>query len=91
MKEIIQKCHARVGLMGNPSDGFRGKTISFLIENFYAEVTIVKNEQSPQVILRETLTFMDSRNLYNHSVNVVIPSSIIYFVATTLIATLLGL
>ena len=26
--------------MGNPSDGFGGKTIAFLIKNFSAEVTI---------------------------------------------------
>ena len=30
----------RVGLMGNPSDGFYGKTIALSIENFWAEVTI---------------------------------------------------
>jgi hypothetical protein len=27
-----------VGLLGNPSDGFYGKTISFSLANFYAEV-----------------------------------------------------
>ena len=26
--------------MGNPSDGFHGKTIALSIENFWAEVTI---------------------------------------------------
>ena len=31
---------ARVGLMGNPSDGFGGKTISCLIRNFGAQVTV---------------------------------------------------
>lgn len=31
--------YARVGLLGNPSDGFYGKTISFSLKNFYAEVT----------------------------------------------------
>lgn len=29
---------ARVGLLGNPSDGYNGKTISFSLANFYAEV-----------------------------------------------------
>ena len=28
----------RAGLIGNPSDGFHGKTIAFLIRNFQAEV-----------------------------------------------------
>ena len=31
--------------MGNPSDGFNGKTISLSIANFWAEVTIVESEQ----------------------------------------------
>ena len=35
----------RVGLMGNPSDGFHGKTISMSIENFWAEVTIKESEK----------------------------------------------
>ncbi|XP_076061938.1 uncharacterized protein LOC143037500 isoform X2 [Oratosquilla oratoria] len=40
---ITQKAYARVGLMGNPSDGFYGKTISLTIANFWAEVTIVES------------------------------------------------
>ena len=32
--------HARVGLMGNPSDIYFGKTLAFLIGNFSAEVTL---------------------------------------------------
>jgi glucuronokinase len=38
--EIKIKAYARVGLMGNPSDGFYGKTMSLLISNFWAEVTL---------------------------------------------------
>ncbi|XP_042863158.1 probable glucuronokinase 2 isoform X1 [Penaeus japonicus] len=34
------RAYARVGIMGNPSDGFFGKTISLSIANFWAEVTI---------------------------------------------------
>ncbi|XP_043195187.1 glucuronokinase 1-like [Amphibalanus amphitrite] len=37
---IRHRVNARVGLMGNPSDGFHGKTIALSIENFWAEVTI---------------------------------------------------
>ena len=38
---IIQtKGYARVGFMGNPSDGYFGKTISCAITNFNAEVTL---------------------------------------------------
>lgn len=37
---VTERCHARVGLMGNPSDGFEGKTLSFLISNFSAVVNV---------------------------------------------------
>ena len=32
-------------IMGNPSDGFYGKTISLSIQNFWAEVTIYESEK----------------------------------------------
>ncbi|HLL88054.1 MAG TPA: hypothetical protein VK324_02010 [Tepidisphaeraceae bacterium] len=34
------KAHARAGLVGNPSDGYFGKTISFIIKNFTAQVQL---------------------------------------------------
>lgn len=34
----------RVGLMGNPSDGFNGKTIAMTIANFWAEVTLMESQ-----------------------------------------------
>lgn len=37
---IHTKSYARVGLIGNPSDGFYGKTLSCAIRNFYAEVML---------------------------------------------------
>ncbi|KAJ3099308.1 hypothetical protein HDU97_003282 [Phlyctochytrium planicorne] len=40
---LTVQANARVGLMGNPSDGFFGKTLSLLISNFWAQVTIVPN------------------------------------------------
>eukprot|EP00759_Apiculatamorpha_spiralis_P053073 PhF_6_TR6093/c0_g1_i2/m.8936/K16190/GLCAK; glucuronokinase len=42
---ITHKAHARVGICGNPSDGYNGKTISMTIENFWCEVTIVGSEK----------------------------------------------
>ena len=32
--------HARAGLIGNPSDGYFGKTLSFTLTNFTAKVTM---------------------------------------------------
>eukprot|EP01041_Mallomonas_annulata_P001241 gene1241-2408_t len=40
MNKIVESCHARIGLMGNPSDGFGGKTVSVLLRNFCATVTM---------------------------------------------------
>jgi glucuronokinase len=38
---IIRKCaHARAGLLGNPSDGYHGRTISVILRNFRAEVVL---------------------------------------------------
>lgn len=39
--EIIRKrAYARAGLLGNPSDGYHGKTISIIVRNFWAEVVL---------------------------------------------------
>src|SRR3954469_16958640 len=37
---VTAQAHARAGLVGNPSDGYFGKTISFIIRNFRARVTL---------------------------------------------------
>jgi glucuronokinase len=38
---IIRKCiYARAGLLGNPSDGYHGKTIAVSVRNFYSEVVL---------------------------------------------------
>lgn len=42
-RSVTESCCARVGLMGNPSDGFHGRTLSFLIKNFKATVSIQEN------------------------------------------------
>jgi glucuronokinase len=42
---IGHKTYARIGLMGNPSDGFFGKTISSCIRNFYAQVVLIESQR----------------------------------------------
>jgi len=42
---IRTKAHARAGLLGNPSDGFYGKTIAFIIRNFAAYVTLYESPE----------------------------------------------
>jgi len=40
MRLIRKKAFARAGLVGNPSDGYYGKTISVIVRNFWAEVSL---------------------------------------------------
>jgi glucuronokinase len=43
---ILRKAvHARAGLIGNPSDGYFGKTISVILQNFAAEVTLFESPE----------------------------------------------
>ena len=55
---ITQKAYARAGLVGNPSDGYFGKTISFIIRDFHAQVVLF---ESPELHLemneRDEATF----------------------------------
>ena len=40
MRLIRTKAYARAGLVGNPSDGYHGKTISLIVKNFRADLVI---------------------------------------------------
>lgn len=40
MQIIRRRAYARAGFVGNPSDGYHGKTIAFTIKQFFAEVTL---------------------------------------------------
>ena len=42
---LQEKAYARAGLIGNPSDGYFGKTISFRIRNYFAEVTLYETPE----------------------------------------------
>lgn len=46
MLEICEKAYARAGLIGNPSDGYHGKTIALSVKNFWAEVRLT---ESPEI------------------------------------------
>ena len=52
MQIIRKRAYARAGLLGNPSDGYNGKTISFSVRNFYAEVVLYEWE-SVDIVLTE--------------------------------------
>lgn len=52
MQLIRQRAYARAGLMGNPSDGYHGKTISFSVRDFCAEVVLYEWD-SVDIVLAE--------------------------------------
>jgi len=37
---VRKRAYARAGLLGNPSDGYHGKTISLIVRNFWAEAVL---------------------------------------------------
>jgi glucuronokinase len=41
---LRKRAYARAGLVGNPSDGYHGKTISVIVRNLYAEVVLYEWE-----------------------------------------------
>ena len=49
---IRKRAFARAGLLGNPSDGYHGKTISFIVPNFWAEVVLYE-WNSVDIVLAE--------------------------------------
>ena len=49
---IHKKSYARAGLLGNPSDGYHGKTISIILRNFWANVVLYEWD-SVDIVLAE--------------------------------------
>ena len=43
--------YARAGLLGNPSDGYNGKTISVIVKNFAAKILL---HESPLIHIKST-------------------------------------
>jgi glucuronokinase len=42
---ITRRGYARAGLIGNPSDGYFGKTISIIVKNFHAEISLFQTPE----------------------------------------------
>ena len=40
MRIIRKRAYARAGLLGNPSDGYNGKTIAVIVKDFWSEVSL---------------------------------------------------
>jgi glucuronokinase len=50
---IRRRAYARAGLVGNPSDGYHGKTISISVRNFHAEVVLYEWEDVELILSDE--------------------------------------
>ena len=60
MRLIRKKAYARAGLVGNPSDGYFGKTLAMIVRNFSAEVTLYEWDQLEVVSSQEDHSRFDS-------------------------------
>ena len=60
---IESRAYARAGLLGNPSDGYFGKTISIIVKNFGAIVSLY---QTPELVIEEMEVDRNGfRNIYH--------------------------
>ena len=60
---IETRAYARAGLLGNPSDGYFGKTISISVRNFGAHVSLY---ESPELRIEEQTQDLNTyRNIYD--------------------------
>lgn len=60
MELLRRHAYARAGLMGNPSDGYHGKTLSIVLRNFAAEVVLYEWEDVEIVLAAEDRVRFDS-------------------------------
>ncbi len=60
MQIVRQRAFARAGLVGNPSDGYHGKTISITVQNFFAEVILYEWERFEILLSQEDHSRFDS-------------------------------
>ncbi|MCD6284627.1 MAG: GHMP kinase [Anaerolineae bacterium] len=50
---IRKRGYARAGLLGNPSDGYNGKTISIILRNFWADVVLYEWDSVDIVLAKQ--------------------------------------
>jgi len=55
-----KRAYARGGLLGNPSDGYNGKTISFSVRNYWAEVALYEWDSVDIVLAADDRAKFDS-------------------------------
>ena len=55
-----KRAFARAGLLGNPSDGYHGKTVSFSVRNYWAEVVLYEWDSVEIVLAADDRAKFDS-------------------------------
>src|SRR3954463_5367836 len=55
-----KRAYARAGLLGNPSDGYHGKTLSFSVRNYWAEVALYEWDSVEIVLAADDRARFDS-------------------------------
>ncbi len=68
MQLIRHRAYARAGLVGNPSDGYFGKTIALSVYDFWAEVTLYEWERLELILSQEDRSRFDSLDELVHDV-----------------------
>ncbi len=68
MQLIRNRAYARAGLVGNPSDGYFGKTIALSVRDFRAEVTLYEWERLELILSQEDRSGFDSLDELVHDV-----------------------
>jgi glucuronokinase len=65
---ISERCYARIGLVGNPSDGFYGKTLSMALGNYSAVVSLSPSDELKLVChqFHDKLTYNSLAQHRNH-------------------------
>ena len=66
---IHSKSHPRAGLVGNPSDGYFGKTISFIVRNFEAEVVLYETPELKKATISVLLANFDVNQITERNKN----------------------
>jgi glucuronokinase len=69
MQIIRQNAYARAGLIGNPSDGYHGKSISLLIEEYRAQVILYEWEDLELILSQEDRSRFSSIQELAHDVD----------------------
>src|SRR4051812_26401080 len=55
-----KRAYARAGLLGNPSDGYHGKTLSFSVRDYWAEVALYEWDSVEIVLAADDRARFDS-------------------------------